>query len=61
MKPIKKRIRTTGDNYIFHDTRGDILTLMEYCNMLADKFNELNSELQGVKQELVETKMQKGE
>lgn len=51
MKPIREKIRTTGDSYIFHDTRGDIRTLMKYCNMLADKVNELNEELQVTKKE----------
>lgn len=55
MRPIREKIRITGDNYIFHDTKGDVRTLMEYCNMLADKINELNDELQTTKAMLKES------
>ena len=45
MKPIKEKIRKTSIQNIFHDTKGDIKMLVNYCNMLADKINELNNEV----------------
>ena len=51
MKPIVQRIKKTYNYNLFHDTKGDIATLTEYCNMLADKINELNEELQKTKEE----------
>lgn len=56
MKPITLKIKKT-DNYNFlHDSKQDVTTLMRYCNMLADKVNELNEELQDVKKELEEVR-----
>lgn len=52
MKPITQKIRKTNNCYLFHDAKGDIATLTSYCNMLADKVNELNEELQETKKEL---------
>lgn len=52
MQPIKKRMKRTDNWNLFHDTKTDVATLMEYCNMLADKVNELNEELQETKEEL---------
>ena len=56
MEKIKKRLRNPGNYNLFHDTKSDIATLMEYCNMLADKINELNEELQLTKKGLEESK-----
>ena len=52
MKPITQKIRKTNNYNLLHDTKQDVATLMQYCNMLADKVNELNEELQETKQEL---------
>ena len=52
MKPITQKLRNTNNCNILHDTRLDVATLMQYCNMLADKVNELNEELQKTKEEL---------
>lgn len=54
MQPIKKRLKKTDNINLFHDSKTDIATLMEYCNMLADKINELNEELEKTKKELKE-------
>lgn len=51
MKPITQKLRNTNNSYLLHDTRKDVATLMQYCNMLADKVNELNEELQEIKKE----------
>lgn len=52
MKPIKERMRKTNTEYIFHNTKEDVRTLAKYCNMLADKINELNKEVQELKEQL---------
>lgn len=52
MQPITQKIRKTGDLYLFHNTKEDVATMAKYCNMLADKVNELNEELQETKREL---------
>ena len=52
MKPITQKMRKTNNCNLFHDTKEDVATLMQYCNMLADKVNELNEELQETKEEL---------
>ena len=52
MKSITQKIRKTNNCNLFHDTKEDVATLMQYCNMLADKINELNEELQETKEEL---------
>lgn len=52
MKPIKERFRTTGQAFLFHDTKEDCKRLANYCNMLADKVNELNLEVQELRQKL---------
>ncbi len=54
MKPIKEKMRKTGTEYIFHNTREDVRTLAKYCNMLADKINELNCEVQELKKQIKE-------
>ena len=54
MKPIKEKMRQTGTEYIFHNTREDVRTLAKYCNMLTDKINELNAEVQELKKQLKE-------
>lgn len=52
MKPIIQKMRKTNNYNLLHDTKQDVATLMQYCNMLADKVNELNEELQETKEEL---------
>lgn len=52
MKPITQKMRKTNSCNLLHDSKQDVATLMQYCNMLADKINELNIELQETKDEL---------
>lgn len=52
MKPIIERFRTTGQAFLFHDTKEDCKRLANYCNMLADKVNELNLEVRELRQKL---------
>ena len=54
MKPITQKFQKdkTNNYNLLHDTKQDVATLMQYCNMLADKVNELNEELQETKEEL---------
>lgn len=40
MKPFKKRMRTNGQIHLFH-TRNDLNILMDFCNSLAEKVDEL--------------------
>lgn len=47
IKKITKKIKESKDNGIFHDSRRDINTLAEYCNMLAEKINELIDAING--------------
>jgi hypothetical protein len=54
MTPIGRRMRKSSENYIFHDAKKDIGILMDYCNMLADKVNELNAEVQDLRKQLKE-------
>lgn len=54
MKPIKERFKTTGQAFLFHDTKEDCKRLANYCNMLADKINELNLEVQELRGRLDE-------
>ena len=54
MNPIIERFRTTGQSFLFHDTKEDCKRLANYCNMLADKINELNLEVQELKKKLKE-------
>lgn len=54
MTPIGRRMRKSSDNYIFHDAKKDIGILMDYCNMLADKINELNEEVHVLRMQLKE-------
>lgn len=49
---IKDRMRKTGTVYIFHNTKEDVRIIADYCNMLADKINELNAEVQELKSQL---------
>lgn len=43
MKKFHKRIRYNGEKNMFH-AREDIKQLVDYCNFLADKVNELIDE-----------------
>ena len=52
MKPIKEKMRKSGTEYIFHNTKEDVRILAKYCNMLADKINELNLEVQELREQL---------
>ena len=54
MKPIKERIGKTGSCYLVYDAKEDIRILSNYCNMLADKINELNEEVQGLRKKVTE-------
>ena len=49
---ITKKIRGSLNNGLFHDTRGDINKLAEYCNFLTDNINLLVAELNEVKAEV---------
>lgn len=51
MKKIYKRLRPNGETNLFH-TREDIKQLMDYCNFLADKINELIDENDRLKQKI---------
>ena len=51
MRPIREKLRPSGNTSVFH-AREDIKVLMEYCNMLADRINQLNDELEKAKREL---------
>ena len=51
MKPIREKLRSNGNTSVFH-AREDIKVLTKYCNMLADRFNQLNDELEEAKREL---------
>lgn len=54
MNPITKKIKKSDNPGLVHDSRADIAALAEYCNMLAEKINELNKEveiLSGVRKE----------
>lgn len=52
MQEITQKIKKTDSLYLFHNTKEDVATIAKYCNMLADKVNELNEELQETKREL---------
>lgn len=52
MQEITQKIKKTDSLYLFHNTKEDVATIAKYCNMLADKVNELNEELQETKSEL---------
>lgn len=56
MQKIKARLRKSDVPNLFHDTRGDVAILTKYCNMLADKVNELIDELEKTKAELARLK-----
>lgn len=47
---ITKKIKTARNNGVFHDTRGDVDKLAEYCNMLTDKINQLIDEVEGIRE-----------
>lgn len=49
MKPIREKLRPNGNTSILH-TREDIKVLMQYCNMLADNINQLNKELEEMRE-----------
>ena len=51
MKKFYKRLRPNGETNLFH-TREDIKQLMDYCNSLADKINELVDENDRLKQKI---------
>ena len=41
IKEITKRLIKSRNEGLFHDTRKDVLTIMEHNNILQDKINEL--------------------
>lgn len=43
MKLFNKRMRPNGQTSLFH-TRADLNTVMEFCNKLAEKVDELITE-----------------
>jgi hypothetical protein len=43
MKPFNKRMRHNGQTSLFH-TRADLNILIEFCNKLAEKVDELIAE-----------------
>lgn len=63
VEKIKKKVKTNLNNGMFHDSRGDINTLAEYCNMLTNKINSLIDELVEMRKEMREymEKSEKGE
>lgn len=40
-KKLTKKLRKSRDISIFHDSRADIRCVMEVCNELTDKVNEI--------------------
>lgn len=52
MKPINEFLRKTNQEYLFHDYKTDIATLIKYCNMLAEKINEVIGENEKLKKEI---------
>ena len=50
MNKIKTKLRERGEHYIIHNTKVDVRTLAEYCNMLTDKGNELIEEVEKLKE-----------
>ena len=57
IKEITKRLIKSRKEGLFHDTRNDVLTIMEHNNILQDKINELvwhvnqqTKELKGLKE-----------
>lgn len=51
MKPIKDKMRSKGVSRFGYNALDDVRTLIEYCNMLADKVNELNNEVQELRKQ----------
>lgn len=49
IKKITTRIRKTGSNGIFHDSKKDITTLTKVCMELIIKVNELTDEVNNLK------------
>ena len=54
MKSIKERMRKSGTQYMFYNAKEDVRIISEYCNMLADKINELNLEVQELRKKVEE-------
>ena len=52
MRPILERFKTTGQTFLFNDTKEDCKRLANYCNMLAEKINELNLEVQELRKKI---------
>lgn len=42
---LKIKVRKTEDNYLFHNSKADARILMEVCNLLIEKVNEIIQEL----------------
>lgn len=56
MKPITEFLRKTNQDYLFYDYKTDVATLIKYCNMLAEKINEVISENEKLKKEISKLK-----
>lgn len=41
IKKLTKKLRKSRDTSLFHDSRADVRSIMEVCNELTDKVNEI--------------------
>jgi len=41
IKKLTKKLRKSQDTSLFHDSRADVRSIMEVCNELTDKVNEI--------------------
>lgn len=56
IKEITKRLRRSGNTGLFHDSRKDVLTIIEHNNILQEKINELVTAVNRQAKELEELK-----
>ena len=56
IKKITIRLRKSGNAGLFHDTRKDVLTIMEHNNILQGKINELVTAVNRQDKEIKELK-----
>lgn len=56
IKKLNRRIRRTGSEGLFHDTRKDVRLLAQVFNELHDKVNELVEEINRLKSERADKK-----
>jgi hypothetical protein len=45
IKPLKLRVRKSGESGVFHNSKQDVATLTKVCNQLIDKVNELTNKV----------------